>query len=59
MSSYILLAINPKNREIRTKFQYFSQNGYITCGFPKYSGYSNQIVTSPWGFFRKFGETLI
>ena len=38
--------------------QYFSQMATLLVVFPEYSGYSNQIVTSPWGFFRKFGKLL-
>ena len=30
----------------------------LLVDFPEYSGYSNQIVTSSWGFFRKFGKFL-
>ena len=31
--------------------QYFSQMATLIVAFPKYSGHSNQFVTSSWGFF--------
>ena len=30
----------------------------LIMDFSEYSGYPNQIVTSSWGFFRKFGKFL-
>ena len=38
--------------------QHFSQMATLIVDFPEYSGYSNHIVTSSWGFFRKFGKLL-
>ena len=38
--------------------QHFSQRATLIVDFPEYSGYSNHIVTSSWGFFRKFGKLL-
>ena len=38
--------------------QYFSQMATLFMAFPKYSGHSNQFVTSSWGFFQKFGKFL-
>ena len=54
MSSYILWRLTRKIGKFGTKCPMAT----LIMDFPEYSGYPNQIVTSSWGFFRKFGKFL-
>ena len=57
MSSYILWRLTRKIGNSEQNVQYFSQMATLLVVFPEYSGYSNQIVTSPWDFSENSGNS--